>query len=81
MPRDNSLVGRVKKALKGQVFTAPNVAKLENLVWRSVRGVINSRGVNKKPADISKQADDVTRAILKNNVEDLNSGGVAITIK
>ena len=79
MPRNNSLVGKVRRALKGMVITARTEQELRGVVFQKVRAVIHRNGVRKDSDVITEQSEYVTQALSK-EIQNLQDGGVKISL-
>ena len=79
MPRNNSLVGKVRRALKGLVLLARTEQELKKTLYPAVRREIVRTGVRKDPDKIMEQADYVTEALSK-EIRNLNEGGVKLSL-
>lgn len=79
MPRNNSLVAKVKRALKGFVLQANSEKELKKELYPLVRREIVRTGVRKDADTIMVQSDFVTETLGK-EIKNLSEGGVKLTI-
>jgi hypothetical protein len=79
MPRNNSLVGKVRRALKGLVLNARTEQDLKKNLYREVRRVVVRTGLRKDPDTVMVQADFVCETLSK-DIVNLSEGGVKLSL-
>jgi hypothetical protein len=79
MPRDNSLVSKVKKSLKGLVLMAKSEKDLKKELYPIVRKEIVRGGVRKDADTVAIQSDFVTETLGK-EIKNLSEGGVKLSL-
>ncbi len=79
MPRNNSLVARVKRALRGLVITARTENEVKKVLYQEVRREIIRSGVRKDMYTVAIQSDMVCTQISR-EIKNLNEGGVKLSL-
>lgn len=79
MPRNNSLVGKVRRALRGLVIKGKTENEVKKVLYQEVRKEIIRGGVRKNPDTVAIQSDMVTQSISR-EIKNLNEGGVVLSL-